>query len=95
MWDTSCRECYTMLGFLPCIRADQGRRTCPLVLAQDAAGPAPGVPSMRNGAFRLAASLREGAEVAEVLRRRELRSKVVVPVSLNNLSFAAARELRD
>ena len=83
-----------MLGVLPYLRACQHRRTTPLVLAQDADGPAGGVPGMQNGAFCLAASVRLVAEVAAVLRRREVRSKIVVPASLLNLSFATARELR-
>ncbi len=83
-----------MLGVLPYRRACKHRRTTPMGLAQDAAGPAAGVPSMQNGAFCLAASVRPIAEVAAVLRRREVRSKIVVPASLLNLPFATARELR-
>ena len=82
-----------MLGGLPYLGACQHRRTTPLVLAQDAAGPAAGVPGMQNSAFFLAASVRPVAEVAAVLRRREVRSKIVAPASLLNLSFAIAREL--
>ena len=84
-----------MAGLLPFLYADQTRRPLPIALAQDAAGATDRAGPSPTGAFCLALGQMPPTEIAQVLRRREVRSKVVVPASLLNLTPQQARELRE
>ena len=75
-----------LLALLPYIRSDQARTTFPVVLAQDAAGPARGKEGLHTGAFCLALGRFATAEISRTLRRRETRSKIAAPVSLLHLT---------
>ena len=83
-----------MRGLLPFLYCDLARRSIPVAFAQDAAGATGPEGLSPTGAFCLAVGRVPRTEIEAVLARREVRSKVIVPSSLMQLTPATLGELR-
>ena len=83
-----------MRGLLPFLYCDLARCSIPVAFAQDAAGATSPEGLSPTGAFCLAVGRVPRTEIETVLARREVRSKVIVPASLMQLTPATLGEIR-
>lgn len=94
LWPSTRQELHYMRGLLPFLYCDLARCSIPVAFAQDAAGATSPQGLSPTGAFCLAGGRVPRTEIETVLDRREVRSKVIVPSSIMQLTPATLGEIR-